>query len=151
MRVFSSCADHAPATVARERCGGQIPKQEGTVGSHTAPNPSGKGLGARCPHSRSRVKPSAVCLSVTDRPTTACFWVVWPNNHRAKDIVAIATNLGSLQMGGPQVKVFISHHQPPESCLSPGKLHSFQVAAKRERGRAPNTATIGHDSTFLSD
>lgn len=78
-------------------------------------------------------------------------WVFWPTNHRANDIFALAADLGSIQMGNPQVKVFISYYQPPESCLSPGKLYYFEMAAKWERGHAPNTATIGHDSTFLSD
>ena len=79
------------------------------------------------------------------------YWVIWPNNHRANDIFALAADLGGIQMGDPQVKVFISYYQSPESCLSPGKLYYFEMAAKWERGRAPNTATIGHDSTFLSD
>lgn len=45
IRVFSASADHAPAVAARERRGGQIPKQEGTVGSHTAPKPRRGGVG----------------------------------------------------------------------------------------------------------
>jgi len=78
-------------------------------------------------------------------------WVLWQNNHHASNISALAADLGSVQMDDPQVKVFISYYQPPESCLSPGKSYYFEMAAKWERGRAPNTVTIGHDSSFLSD
>jgi len=78
-------------------------------------------------------------------------WLVWPNNHRANDILALAADLGGVQTGDLQVKVFLSYYQSPESRLSPGKLYSSEMAAKRERGHAPNMVTIGHDSTFLSD
>lgn len=95
-------------------------------------------------------QPSAPADSREGAQLRLC-WVVWPNNHRANDIFALAADLGVIQMGDPQVKVFISYYQSPESCLSPGKSYYFEMAAKWERGRAPNTVTIGHDSTFLSD
>lgn len=79
------------------------------------------------------------------------YWVIWPNNHHINDISVLAADLDGIQIGNSWVKVFISYYQPPESCLSPGKLYYFEMAAKWERGRAPNTATIGHDSPFLSD
>lgn len=147
IRAFPVWTDHAPAMMAREECGGQTYKLEGTVGSHTVLKPRRGGVGVPgCSQSGSRVQPSP-----QRRARLRLYWVVWPNNHRASDIFAFAADLGGIQMGDPQVKVFISYYQSPESCLSPGKLYYFEMAAKWERGRAPNTATIGHDSTFLSD
>lgn len=99
MRMFSACADHAPATVKREKCGGQIPNRDETVGSHTAPNPRRGGAGGL----------DALIVGAEPNPalsphrqTPYCpFWVVWPNNHRAKDIIALATDLRGPPNGQP--------------------------------------------------
>lgn len=150
LRAFPVWADHGPAMMVKEECGGQNHKLEGTVGSHPVPKPRWGGAGSQgAPEMGAESSPAlSPCCT---QGWVHLYHIFWPNNHRANDIFALAVDLGGIQTGDPQVKVFISYYQSPESYLSPGKSYYFEMAAKWERGRAPNTATIGHDSTFLSD
>lgn len=69
------------------------------------------------------------------RTHSCLFWVVWPNNHHAKDISPLAADLGRLQTGGSEplhpIASPLSH-----ACLL-AKLHPFQVAAEREEVALP--------------